>query len=124
MKKMKTICVLILLVSCISNDKLIVKNISNNDISIKWYYYSYISNISPDFIDVKKGDSLVQIYKAEGVITDVLIENNKIKIKVYNLKNGIIYTDNLLSEVFDYKIELDTTSTRNEFLNRPDAIKE
>jgi hypothetical protein len=124
MKKMKTICVLFLLVSCISNDKLIVKNISNNDISIKWYYYSYISNISPDFIDVKKGDSLVQIYKAEGVITDVLIENNKIKIKVYNLKNGIIYTDNLLSEVFDYKIELDTTSTRNEFLNRPDAIKE
>ncbi len=124
MKKMKTICVLFLLVSCISNDKLIVKNISNNDISIKWYYYSYISNISPDFIDVKKGDSLVQIYKAEGVITDVLIENNKIKIKVYNLKNGIIYTDKLLSEVFDYKIELDTTSTREEFLNRPDAIKE
>lgn len=124
MKTMKTMIILLLLISCVSNEKLVMKNINNNEITVKWYYYSYISNTSPDFIDVKKGDSLVQIYKAEGVISDVLIDNNKIIIKAYNIKNGIIYTESILPEVFGFKIELDTTSTRDDFMNRPDAIKE
>ena len=71
MKKMKTLCLFALLISCIGNDKLVIKNISNDDIAIKWYYYSYITNISPEFIDVKKGDSIIQIYKADDVFTDV-----------------------------------------------------
>ncbi len=124
MIKVKTICILTLLVSCISNDKLVVKNISNNDISIKWYYYSYISNISPEFVEVKKGDSTVLIYEAVDVVTDVIIKDKNIIIKQFEPSRGIINTKSLLTQVFEYKIIIDTTATYDEYRFRPDAIKE
>jgi hypothetical protein len=107
-----------------SNDKLVVKKINNNDISIKWYYYSYISNLSPEFVEVKKGDSIVMIYEAVDVFTDVIIEDKNIIIKQFEPSRGIINTKNVLTEVFDYKIIIDTTATYDEYRFRPDAVKE
>lgn len=126
MKKMKALCLLILLVSCIGNDKFVIKNVTNDDIAIKWYYYSYITNNSPEFIDVKKGDSIVQIYKADGFITDVSIKDKNIVVKGVetNTGGGIIYTKKPLSEVFGYKIIIDSTATNDDYKRTPKAIKE
>ena len=124
MKKMKTLCLFALLISCIGNDKLVIKNISNDDIAIKWYYYSYITNISPEFIDVKKGDSIIQIYKADDVFTDVNIVGKNIVLKQFEPWRGIIYTKKLLPEVFGYKIVIDTNATYDEYRSVPKAIKE
>lgn len=122
---MKVACLLILLLNCkFDNDKFVRKNINNNDISIKWYYYSYISNTSPDFIDVKKGDSIVKIFDAVDVITDVSINDKTIVIKQYEPHRGIINTQKILPKVFGYKIKIDTSATYNEYRYRPEAIKE
>jgi len=124
MRKMKTLCLLALLVSCIDNDKLVIKNTTNDDISMKWYYYSYITNNSPEFIDIKKGDSIVQIYKAVDVITDVLIKDKSIILKQFEPSRGIIYTKKVLPDVFGYKIIIDTTATYDEYRYIPKAVKE
>lgn len=124
MKKMKVFCLLALLVSCIGNDKLVIKNTTNDDISLKWYYYSYITNNSPDFIDVKKGDSIVQIYKADDVVVDVNIINKNIILKQFEPSRGIIYTKKVLPDVFGYKIIIDTTGTYDEYRYIPKAVKE
>jgi len=121
---MKTLCLLALLVSCIDNDKLVIKNTTNDDISMKWYYYSYITNNSPEFIDIKKGDSIVQIYKAVDVITDVLIKDKSIILKQFEPSRGIIYTKKVLPDVFGYKIIIDTTATYDEYRYIPKAVKE
>ena len=123
---MKTLCLLILFASCISNDKFVIKSIDNNEVSIKWYYYSYISNLSPEFIDVKKGDSTVQIYKADGFITDVSIKDKSIMVKGVqtNIGGGIIYTKKPLAKVFGYKIIIDSTATIDDYRKTPKAIKE
>jgi hypothetical protein len=107
-----------------SNDKLVVKNISNPDITIKWYYNSYISNINPEFVEVKKGDSIVIIYETVDVVTDVIVEDKNIIIKQFEPSRGIINTKNVLTEVFDYKIIIDTTATYDEYRFRPDVVKE
>lgn len=122
---MKIICLLLLLISCkFDNDKFVRKNIGNDEISIKWYYYSYISNTSPDFIDVKKGDSIIKIFDAIDVVTNVSLNNKTIIIKQYEPYRGIVNTKKVLPEVFGYKIVIDTTATYNDYRYRPEAIKE
>jgi hypothetical protein len=100
------------------------KNIDNNDISIKWYYYSLISNNSSDFIDASKGDSIVRIYESVGIIADIKISDKKIILKQFEPSNGIIHTKKKLNEVFGYKIVIDTSATYDEYRYRPAAKKE
>lgn len=108
---------------CIPDAKKIIrKDIDNSDVEMTWYFHSYITNLSADFVDISKGDSTIIIYKAVNTIADVLIRNDSIIIKTYFPSNGIIYTKNILDEVFSYKIIIDTTATENEYLNRPDGI--
>lgn len=123
MKKIKLISLLILLTSC-SNDPMVRKNINNNDISVKWYYYSLITNDSSDFIDVRKEDSIVRIFESVNVITDIKITDKKIIIKQFEPSNGIIFTKKVLNEVFGYKIVIDSSANYDEYRYRPAAKKE
>lgn len=129
MKNLLIIFIAFLLSSC-GDDIYVRKSLSveNNEtqITLKWYYYSYYQNYSPDFIDIIKGDSIVNIYNAMYIITDVYVsyDDSTIIIKTFKPSNGIIYTKKLLPEVFGFKIAVDTTATYNELRNIPNGIEE
>lgn len=47
--------VYILIFACFScKDPKFVRKITDGNIDIKWYYYSYITNTSPDIVEVSK----------------------------------------------------------------------
>ncbi|HYD92801.1 MAG TPA: hypothetical protein VEA37_15100, partial [Flavobacterium sp.] len=99
---------IILCFSC-KDPKLVRKNVTDGNINVKWYYYSYISNTGPDIIEVKKKDSIVQILRADEIIVDVVIQDKKIIIKTFENASPYIHSDSILTEVYGYKIVLDTT---------------
>ncbi len=104
------------------NDKFMRKEISNDKISVEWYYFSYITNNSPDFVVVKSGDNEKEIYKATDVITDVFLNDSSIVIKLFKPYRGIVFSKNPLSEIYGHKIIIDTTSAYEEYLQTPTAV--
>lgn len=112
-----------ILFSCDGNDKLIRKRIRTNNLVIEWYYYSYISNSSPDFIDAKANDSVLNLIKAEGIITDVYVSDKDIIIKLHEPGSGILYSTNIHSKFYDYSIKIDSTANINEVLSIPRGSK-
>ena len=111
--------------SCnIGESKFVIKQIDNKDITIKWYYYSYISNFSPDFVVVEKDGLKREIYKATDVILNVSLNDHNIILKLVKPSKGLVFTKKVDKEVFGYKITLDTTGTYDELKLRPDGVKE
>lgn len=104
--------------------KFVRKQIDNKDISIKWYYYSYITNLSPDFVVVEKGGDKKEIYKATGVILNVALQDSNIVLKLIEPSKNLVFTKKADEEVFGYKIKLDTTGTYEELWRIPDGVKE
>ncbi|MBS0030270.1 hypothetical protein ACTJJ0_23720 [Chitinophaga sp. 22321] len=111
--------------SCnLENSKFVRKKIDNNDISIKWYYYSYITNGSPDFVVVEKNGKEKEIYKATGTVLNVMLKDHNIVLRTVGPSESMIFTKHVEEEVFGYKITLDTTGTYHERRLIPDGIKE
>lgn len=111
--------------SCTSNNpKFIRKQISNKDITIRWYYYSYITNNSPDIVEVEQSGIEKEIFRAEWVILDVALQNHNITLRLVEPSKGLVLTKKVEEELFGYKIILDTTGTYDEIRLRPNGIKE
>ena len=68
--------------------KLVRKEIQTNDITLKWYYYSYITSGSPDIVEVEKDGEIKEIYKRKGVILDVSIKEHNILLKLVAPSKG------------------------------------
>src|SRR5690606_30956848 len=117
-----TIKVLFLLSSC-SQPKMIIKTVKNEDITVRWYYYSHLTNNSPDIIDVVRNDSIVEIIRIEErSIADLSLEKDNIIITIaYSGNDSAI---NFPTHVFEYNIIVDTISTVNMRINFPKGKKE
>lgn len=113
------------LLSCNQEEpKFVRKEINNKDITIKWYYYSYISNNSPDFVVVEKNGHRKEIFKATWTILNVSLDNHSIILRVLGPSKSMVFTKQVDEDVFGYKITLDTTGSSNEIRLIPDGIKE
>lgn len=104
--------------------KFVRKQINNDDIMVKWYYHSYITNQSPDFVVVEKDGIKKEIYKATEVVLNVTLKEHNIILKLVKPSKGLVFTKKVDQEVFGYKIILDTTGTYDELRFRPDGVKE
>lgn len=125
MKILMFIPLLSFLLSCNQEEpKFVRKQINNKDITIKWYYYSYISNNSPDFVVVEKNGHKKEIFKATWTILNVSLDNHNIILRVLGPSKSMVFTKQIDEEVFGYKITLDTTGSSNEIRLIPDGIKE
>lgn len=125
MKILLLISLICIFFSCNQEEsKFVRKQIKNKDISINWYYYSYITNVSPDFVVVEKKGDKKEIYKATGVILDVSLKGHDIILKLVEPSKNLVFTKEVDREIFGYKIKIDTTGTYNELRLRPDGIKE
>lgn len=113
------------LLSCnIEDPKFIRKKIVNKEITVKWFYYSYITNTSPDFVVIEKNGIAKEIYKAESVIVDVSLHEHDIILKLFRPSNGIVFTKQVEKVVFGYNIVLDSTATIEQVSLIPDGVKE
>lgn len=125
MKNLLLILTNTLLISCTGEDiKFIRKEIKNDRITVKWFYYSYISNVSPDFVNVYREGKETEIYKATRAITDVRLNNDSIILKVIGTDKRYVFTKEISKEAFGYKIVLDTAGSFQELQNIPDGRKE
>lgn len=125
MKILMLITLISFFLSCnLENSKFVRKQIDNKDIFIKWYYYSYITNNSPDFVVVEKKGDKKEIYKATWTVLNVTLKDHNIILKVLGPSKSMVFTKHVDEEVFGYKITLDTTGTYNETRLIPDGIKE
>lgn len=125
MKNLLIIPLVWLLSSCGRTDsRFIRKRIADDDMVIDWYFYSYITNTSPDIIEVEKNGKRIEIYRATSVITDVILKRNLIIIRVVEPAKERVQTRKVEDSIFGRKIVLDTTGTYNELGFIPRGIKE
>ncbi|SEW52505.1 hypothetical protein [Chitinophaga arvensicola] len=125
MKVLLPISLISIFFSChLENPKFIRKQIQNKDISIEWYFYSRVTNNSPDFVVVEKDGIKKEIYKATWTILNVTLKDYNIILKVLGPSKNRVPIKHADEAVFGYKILLDTTGTYNEIRLIPDAIKE
>ncbi|WP_186452494.1 hypothetical protein [Chitinophaga polysaccharea] len=111
--------------SCsLEGSKFVRKEIDNKDISIKWYYYSYITNNSPDFVVVEKNGKKKEIFKATWTVLNVTLKDHNIILKTLGPSKSTVFTKHVEEEVFGYKITLDTTGNYMETRLIPDGKKE
>ncbi len=108
-------CLLISLVSCKEktkqkneNVKLYKKEISSNNMYIEWFYHSYISNVSPDFITVSKGDLVDTICFCSNII-NVEFYHDSIFIESEGPPSKYQYEYKVPTESFDYPIVIENT---------------
>ncbi|MBC9909300.1 hypothetical protein [Chitinophaga varians] len=113
------------LLSCsFEEPKFVRKQIDNQDISIKWFYYSHLTNNSPDLVVVEKNGNRKEIFKATWTVLDVTLKDHDIILKTLGPSKSMVFTKHMDEEVFGYKITLDTTGTYNETKLIPDGVKE
>ena len=74
---------LFILTSC-QDKKLIKYDYKDSEIELNWYYHSYITSWSPDFVEVKCGESFQKIFVGKNILSEVLVKDKKITI----LHNG------------------------------------
>ena len=125
MNKLYFLTLILVFLSCNTKDpKFIRKKIENKDVKITWFYHSYLTNNSPDFVVVEKDGNIKEIYKADGVVVDVLLKEHDIILKLFAPSKGIVFTKQVEKEVYGYNIILDSTAPYEAFGLRPDGVKE
>ncbi len=102
------------LISC-SNKKLIRYEYKDSQIELNWFFYSYLTNTSSEFIEVKCGDSFQIIFESQSSLQNVKVENNKIIIS--HLKfNGTDPKTKLIENVCGYEIEYKEVTSHEMYL--------
>jgi hypothetical protein len=126
MNKLLFLIGLLAFAGCQNNDtKFVRKKVSNSETEVTWYYYSYITNASPDYVEIKKNDSVKIICEAVNVISDVKLGLNQVEIKLTLLEKRLPSSTVIFgSNFFGYKVLFDSTGTVNDLRLIPDAIKE
>ena len=75
-----TFFLLLLVFTSCKNKKLIKYEYKNSEIELNWYYHSYISSWSPDFVEVKCGGFFQKICVSKNTLDEVLVKDKKITI--------------------------------------------
>jgi hypothetical protein len=128
MKYLSVFTCILLLCSC--NRKLVKKRLENEKISVLWYYYSEITNFSPDKIEVtSKSDHdlfssrRIVILEAENAITDVNLIEDSLIITVVNAWR---ISDDIASverDILNHAVVFDTTGEDKDLIYGPMGIK-
>jgi hypothetical protein len=119
------VSIIFFILSCGSGDvRLVRKKLQNKDIIITWYYHSFITNNSPDYVVLERDGVTNEIYKAERVITDVALSKNNIILRLVKPSLGVVYTEKIQDNILGYKIIVDTTDNIESLRFIPDGIKE
>ena len=121
---MKTINLVFLVIlfefiSGCTQPKFLRKVVETQDIKVLWYYYSNISNNSPDIIEVSNGSKSKIIFKGVDLITNISILQDTIIINMYKPERGIIIEDNTKDKVFEYYVRLNSTATLDDYKKIP-----
>jgi hypothetical protein len=126
MNKIIFLLLIILSTGCKSDHKYVRKEVGNSNIKVKWFFYSYITDNSPDFVTVElKGKGIVEeICKAKFVITDFFLEDSAIVIKLFEPSKGLVLTKPLPKNIFGYDIVFDSSATLNDLRNMSNGTKE
>jgi hypothetical protein len=76
----KLIFILLLLFISCGSDKIYEKQLKDNKIAVDWYYYSYISSGSPNYVVVKKEDKEELIFEYGYGLQDIELKKDTITI--------------------------------------------
>jgi len=125
---MKRLIILVLLVFCScgfsqENDRFVRKSFDDGTIKVNWYYFSYITDLSPDFVELVKGDSVVIVFKATDVISNVKMKGDTIYLSLFEPYRGVVYIKNPELDFFGYHLLIDSLATLEEFYSMPDGKK-
>jgi hypothetical protein len=126
MNKIILLLIIAFSTGCIGDHKFVRKEVGDRDITVKWFFYSYITDDSPDFITVElKGKGIIkEICKAKFVITDVFLEDSSIVVKLFQPSKGLVLTKSLPQNVFGYPIVFDSTATQKDLWKMSEGTKE
>lgn len=125
LKVLAVISMTLLFSSCFLGDsKIIRKKLKTNDITIKWYYYSYITNNSPDIVEVEKDGQIRELCRAVATLLDVDCNDKEILMKFVNQAEAPPFPQKIDVEVFGYKVVLDTTGSPRSLDSIPLGSKE
>ena len=113
-KRISILVITIFLVSC-SDKKLIKYEFKNSEIELNWFYYSYLTNTSSDFIEIKCGNSFETIFESQSGLQEINVKNKKIIIS--HLKfNGTDPKIKRTGMICNYEIEYREVTSHEMYL--------
>jgi hypothetical protein len=87
----------------------------NSEIELNWFNYSYLTNTSSDFIEIKCGNSTHTIFESQSGLQEISVENKKIIIS--HLKfNGTDPKIKRTEKICDYEIEYREVTSHEMYL--------
>ena len=111
-----TFTILILLTSCslIKNKRLYFKYIKTANIEIEWFYYSYLTSYSPNYLIATQGEKTDTICVSNNIIDVNINIRDSIVLITFN-GHPCLYGEriNINKNIGKYKIVCDTSSTYN-----------
>jgi hypothetical protein len=128
MRKMIFLLSIVAVGCCPGEPKFIRKQFDDDEVSVKWYYHSYITNTSPDIVEASLDGKVLEIYRdKELLLTDVAVHDSTIVITLAKPSEADYNFDRLdgeiLSEAFGYKIVLDTSAAHGDVFKVPEGVK-
>ena len=125
-KRIIFVIVSILYVACgIEDSKFIRKRLNNSEVEVTWYYYSYITNVSPDFVEIRRGDSIKVICEAGYEIVDVKLGSDQVEVRFSLPADRQLSSAQIFgSDFFGYPAVFDSSGTTSELRLIPDGVKE
>jgi len=97
---------ILFMISC-KDTQYIRKKVSNGDITVKWYFYSYTTTNSNEIVDLQKGDSIITIFKTSVSPYDIQLKGKDIIVFCNNKPEN----EGIVSEAIEYKIIVDTSGS-------------
>ncbi|WP_452225816.1 hypothetical protein [Lacinutrix cladophorae] len=93
----------------------------NSEIELNWFNYSYLTNTSSDFIEVKCGNSFETIFESQNGLQKVEVENKRITISHLNF-NGTEPKIKRTENVCGYEIEYREVTSHEMYLKYQKTI--
>lgn len=125
MKAIKMLLVVVILQNCVlipsfeskPEDRLFLKEIITPSIKLEWYFYSTISNFTPDYIAILNENETDTICIASNV-ADLTLNSNKIMIGFYGHPRKYGRRIEIPQSAMGYEVVIDTSYALKSLVSR------
>lgn len=94
-------------------DRLYLKEVSGTNLKLEWFFYSTISNTTPDYLIAHQEDEADTICIADNIAT-IEIVGSKIKIGFYGTPKYFDRPILISPKVFNFDIVIDSSKVQND----------
>lgn len=118
--KLNIIFGIIIMVACNPKpEPLFFKKIKTKNFELNWYYFSYLSNESPDIIDMKRGEETYNICKSPNIYDVNIFGEDSVLITFIDSPKFAEGNNLLVNQLFNIPIRIDSIPNSKFYKSKP-----